>query len=557
MGNYFKKAAVEIYRAAKREKRLIEGKTLGELKEIALQQEGVIQTNLGSVAADSEPMSRSAPHTRNSIDHPFGEDEERLALQAVEYLKEDRIISLDTIIGDGRDGVTARFIMPEQFAQIAYGVKLLFEDTPAAGVVDEPTYTIVFFTDEAFEQNKFRKLLEKDVTVCLWMGEKRGEQVKICRNTTYLGEAKKGIFQFESWRVKVIDRQGIFLHLGARRDHLWIYDLEAERPELQERITGVSGLTATGKTTTLCRKLAKLPRETSEMIGDDGGTLGYDGSYAAFEMGGVYIKTEGLDKEQPEILRAALSADTYLENVAISRYPYMPDFMDTSKTGNGRAVIRRDNLGLASKGLRADRVDYIVMLTRNPLANVISKMTPEQATMQFIYGESIESTGGNPDEAGTFKRVVFLDPFLTGDRLEHALLFYDIIKRNRIKCYLANTGSMGEHEMKVSLRQSLATYSDMLRLQLRFGSEPDHLGYHHPIKSDRSNMDLMNSYPMFRDSELLKRKVANFLKGRREFLKEFEARWGSIPEQIRESLPYRDDQIDFTYLEKESLSYIE
>ena len=146
MGNYFKKAAVEIYRAAKREKRLIEGKTLGELKEIALQQEGVIQTNLGSVAADSEPMSRSAPHTRNSIDHPFGEDEERLALQAVEYLKEDRIISLDTIIGDGRDGVTARFIMPEQFAQIAYGVKLLFEDTPAARVVDEPTYTFVFFT---------------------------------------------------------------------------------------------------------------------------------------------------------------------------------------------------------------------------------------------------------------------------------------------------------------------------------------------------------------------------------------------------------------------------
>ena len=557
MKSYFKKAAVEIYGAAKREKRLIEGKTLDELKEIALQQEGVIQTNLGSVAADSEPMSRSAPHTRNSVDHPFGEEEERLARQAVEYLKEDRIISIDTIIGDGRDGVTARFIMPEQFAQIAYGVKLLFEDTPAARVVDEPTYTIVFFTDEAFEQNKFKKLLEKDVMVRLWMGEKRGEQVKICRNTTYLGEAKKGVFQFESWRVKAIDRQGIFLHLGARRDHLWIYDLETERPELQERITGVSGLTATGKTTTLCRKLAKLPREASEMIGDDGGILGFDGSYAAFEMGGVYIKTEGLDKDQPEILRAALSADTYLENVAITRYPYMPDFMDTSKTGNGRAVIRRDNLGLASKGLRADRVDYVVMLTRNPLANVISKMTPEQATMQFIYGESIESTGGNPDEAGTFKRVVFLDPFLTGDRLEHALLFYDIVKRNRIKCYLANTGSMGEHEMKVSLRQSLATYSDMLRLQLRFGSDPDHLGYHHPIKSDRSNMDLMNAYPMFREHEMLKRKVANFLKGRREFLEEFEAKWGRIPEQIRESLPYRDDQIDFTYLEKENLGYIE
>jgi len=513
--NYFKKVAERIYCGAKNEGRLIEGKTLDALKEIALRQEGVIQTNLGSVAADSEPMSRSAPHTKNSVDHPFGEAEEQLAAQAMSCMKDERVVSIDTIIGDGRDGVTARFLMPGQFSQIAYGLKLLFEDTPAARVVDNPTYTIIFFADEAFELNKFQRLLDKDVMIRLWMGECRGDQVKICRNSSYLGEAKKGIFQFESWRVKKIDRQGIFLHCGARRDNLWVYDLETERPELRKRITGVAGLTATGKTTTLCRKLAKLPRETSEMIGDDGGTLGYDGSYAAFEMGGVYIKTEGLNKDQPEILRAALSGDAFLENVAITKYPYMPDFTETTKTGNGRAVIRRENLGLASRGLRADCLDYIVILTRNPLANVISRLTPEPATMQFIYGESIESTGGNPDEAGTFKRVVFLDPFLTGDCLEHAMMFYEIVKRNRIKCYLANTGTIGEHQIKVSLRQSLATYSDMLGVQLRFDSEPDHLGYHHPIKSDRSNMDMMNACSMFYDHELLKRKVTDFLWGRR------------------------------------------
>lgn len=557
MRNYFKEAAVTIYREAREGGRLLEGLGLDQLKELSLRQEGVIQTNLGSVAADSEPMSRSAPFTKNNVDHIFGEEEERLAQQAIERLRRDRVVSLDTIIGDGRDGVTARFLMPEQYIQIAYGLKLLFEDTPAPRVVEEPTYTLIFFSDDSFERNKVKKLLEKDVTIRLWMGERRGDQVKICRNSTYLGEAKKGVFQFEGWRVKAIDRQGIFLHCGARRDNLWIYDLETERPELQERVTGVAGLTATGKTTTLCRKLAKLPRETSEMIGDDGGTLGFDGSYAAFEMGGVYIKTEGLDENQPEILRAALSADTFLENVAISKYPYMPDFMDLSKTGNGRAVIRRDNLGLASKGLRADRLDFIIMLTRNPLANVISKMTPEQATMQFIYGESIESTGGNPEEAGTFKRVVFLDPFLTGDRLEHAMLFYEILRRNRIKCYLANTGTIGEHEMKVSLRQSLATYSDVMRTQLRIGSEPDHLGYHYPIKSDRSNMDLMNASPMFRDRELLRRKVSDFLKGRRLALEQFESKWGTIPDEIRESLPYREDQLRFSFSEKDNHHFVE
>ncbi len=545
MENYFKKAAEKIYHEAKNEGRLLEGLSLDQLKEIALRQEGVIQTQLGSVAADSEPMSRSAPHTKNNIDDPFGEEEEELALQAVEYLSRERIISLDTIVGDGRDGVTARFIIPEPYAQLAYALKLLFENTPAPRVVENPTYTIIYFTDEAFEANKKKKLIDKDITVRLWMGEKRGDQVKICRNTIYMGEAKKGVFQFESWRVKMIDKSGLFLHCGARRDYLWVYDLEADRPELKEIVTGVAGLTATGKTTTLCRKLAKMPRERSEMIGDDGGTFGFDGSYAAFEQGGLYVKTEGLDESQPEILRAALSPDCFLENVAISRYPYMPNFHDTSKTGNGRAVITRANLELASQGLRADKVDYIIILTRNPLMNVISKLTPEQATMQFIYGESIESTGGNPEEAGKFKRVFFLDPFIAGNRLEHAMIFYDIIRKNRIKCYLANTGTIGQEEIKVTLRQSLATYNDLLRVQLRFSFEPDHLGYHYPIKSDRANLDLMVAYNLFPDKELLKKKVRDFLKGRQAYLEAFEAKYGRIPEHIRESLPYREDMISF------------
>jgi len=125
--NFFKAAAVKIYEQARREKRLIEGCTLEEIKRLAVRQDGVIQTQMGSVAADSEPMNRSAPHTRNSIDHPFGEPEERLAAQAVDVLSRERVISLDTIIGDGRDGVTARFLIPEPYAQLAYGLKLLFD----------------------------------------------------------------------------------------------------------------------------------------------------------------------------------------------------------------------------------------------------------------------------------------------------------------------------------------------------------------------------------------------------------------------------------------------
>jgi phosphoenolpyruvate carboxykinase (ATP) len=535
--NPFIKAARQIYLEAKNDGRLAEGRSLDDLKQIALTQEGVIQTQTGSLAVDSEPMSRSAPHTSNNIDSPFGEKEEILAAEAVDVLRREKIISLDTIVGDGRDNVTARFIIPFQYAHLAYGLKMLM-DSPASRVVEQPTYTIIYFTDDAFEYNKAKKLKDKDITVRLWMGDRRGEQVKICRNTVYLGEGKKGIFQFENWRVKAIDKQGIFLHSGARRDFLWTYNLETERPELMEIVTAVSGLTATGKTTTLCRKFSRMPRESSEMIGDDGGILGFDSSYAAFEMGGLYVKTEGLDESQPEILRAAGSRDAYLENVAITKYPYTPDFKDISKTGNGRAIVTRDNLEIASRSLRADRTDFIIILTRNPLVNVISKLTPEQATMQFIYGESIESTGGNPEEAGKFKRVFFLDPFVAGNRLEHAMIFYDIIKRNRIKCYLANTGAIGNPETKVSLRQSLSAYNDLLRNQIRFSFEPDMIGYHYPIMCDRANLDLMNAQSLFKERTLLRKKINNFFEGRRLFLEEFEGKYGNIPQSIRDALPY-------------------
>jgi phosphoenolpyruvate carboxykinase (ATP) len=170
--------------------------------------------------------------------------------------------------------------------------------------------------------------------------------------------------------------------------------------------------------------------------------------------------------------------------------------------------------------------------------NVISRLTPEQMTMQLIYGESIESSGGNPEEAGTFKREFFLDPFATGDRLEHAMIFYEVAKKNNIKCYLANTGAIGQDEINVDLRQSLSSYNDVLRNVMIFSSEPDHLGYHFPVRCDRANLDYMRAAPLFPDKALLAKKVEDFLRGRREYLERFESEYGQIPAHIKDSLPH-------------------
>ena len=114
------------------------------------------------------------------------------------------------------------------------------------------------------------------------------------------------------------------------------------------------------------------------------------------------------------------------------------------------------------------------------------------------------------------------------------------MKKNGIQCYLANTGSIGPAETKVTLRQSLAAYNDLVRTQLRFSQDRDLMGYRYPIKCDRANLDEMTAQRFFTDPERTRRQVEDFFRGRRSFLEEFEGRYGRIPAPIRESLPYEE-----------------
>jgi len=534
----FIEAPRRIYEEAKKDGRLIEGLSLEELKLFTLKQEGVVTTGMGSVAAYSDPMSRAAAKTKNSIDHEFGEEERQLANQAIEILRKYKVVSLDFPVGK-TDEITGRLLVSEDYSQLAYATRLLFGEG-SERIVEYPTYQIVLFTDNNFERNKkIKDVREKDVTIRLWMEKDRREQVKIGRNTTYFGEVKKGVFTFEDWRVKAIDKEGIFLHAGVRRDKLWTYNYKTKKPELEEKITAISGLTATGKTSLLCRKSGRMPREKSEMVGEDGGTFRFDGSFCAFEKSGVYAKTDSIDRVHPEILSASLAEEAYLENVSLRQYPYIPNFSNVSLTKNSRAVVLRENLGIASEEIDVDRIDNIALLTRNPLINAISWLkTPEQATMQEIYGESIQSSGGVEVEAGKPIREFFLDPFVVGDRLEHAMIFYDFLKKNdHINCYLLNTGTIGQDGIDITLRDTLAILNDLLRERMKFSPNPDSLGYFYPIKCDRANLDKLTASDNF-EPEVYEKRIKEFLTGRQLYLEEFKSKWGEIPENIKESLRY-------------------
>jgi len=207
-------------------------------------------------------------------------------------------------------------------------------------------------------------------------------------------------------------KTGIFLHAGPGEITSG-FTIWKRRGRNSSRRSRPSRADRHGKDHNALPPLARLPGKVSDMIGDDGGIFGHDGNYTAFEIGGLYVKTEGLERvsrrssgqpgpgtpswktwRSPSTLTCRISRT--------SARPVTPGHRHAEKPRNRQ------------QGAPRRQIDRIIMLSRNPMLNVVSKLTPEQATMQFIYGESIESTGGNPEEAGSFMRVFFSTLSLRG-----------------------------------------------------------------------------------------------------------------------------------------------
>jgi len=453
----FVQTADRIRKRAMEEGRLSDNPSDQVLRALVEKEPGIKKTIYGNYVAESEPTSRSAMFTKNSVDHTFGEQELRLLAQCEEALAKERLISVDRIVANENSGTTVRLIVPERFAHVACGGKNLF--IPAKGEVEQPTYQIIFFADEAFETNKSKPLPQKDITIRLAMLDD-GRYVKVIRNGNYIGEYKKGVFAAEDWFVKT-KRGGIFLHAGCREDYL-----QSVHGDYRLSRTLLVGLSANGKTTTTCRILARKGKERSWLIQDDGGTLMPDGSFHGFEAGGVFVKTESVNPgEQPEIYYGLLKPDTICENVYVTEDGDF-DFYNFEITSNGRAVVLRRDFMHASSYIDVDRIDNLILITRGPLIPAISKLTCEQAVALMILGQAMESSAGDPTQAGRIRSEFFYDPFVAGSLAEHANIFYEIVKGlPYMNYYLINTGGVGEgeHYGDIRLEFTMGIMDSLLR----------------------------------------------------------------------------------------------
>jgi len=453
----FAKAVDRIKRKAKDEKRLLYNPSDEELRALVEKEPGVRKTVYGNFVAESEPTSRAAMSTRNSVDSPFGEEELELLAQCEEALGKERLICIDRIVGNEKSETVVRLIVPERFAHVAYGGKNLF--LPVKKEVKEPAYQIVFFADKAFETNKSKPLPQKDITIRLAMLED-GRVIKIVRNSNYIGEYKKGVFAAEDWVAKT-KRGGIFLHAGCREDYL-----QSVHGNYRTIRTLFLALSANGKTTLTCRILARKEREKSWLIQDDGGVLMPDGSFHGFEAGGVFVKTENINPgEQIEIYYGLLKPNSMAENIHVTEDGEI-DFYNFERTSNGRAVIKRKDFMHAASYIDVPRVDNLILIARGPVIPAISKLTLEEAVALMIDGRAMESSAGDPTQAGRIRSQFFYDPFAVGDRAEHANRFYEILEGlPHINYYLMNTRGIGEgsHYKEIRLEYTLAILDSLFR----------------------------------------------------------------------------------------------
>lgn len=350
-------------------------------------------TEFGSPAYVSEQRSRCSDRTKNSIDDEFDEDDHAHVETALEYARTHEMVCIDRRIGRHPEHTyVGRYYVSKRYARIALAVTNLFEPAEAG---ETPDFLTVQVPDA--DEIAIRVLPETGVTAVL--------------GSDYSGEAKKSFLRLFMRRAK--EAGGLGLHAGSKR-----VTLETDAGDLEDVGQVFLGLSATGKSTLTAHGLWLDAPESATMLQDDVCALLSDGTVAGSEGNGLYIKTIGLDRdEQPAMYDAATHESAILENVAVDDDGTV-DFDSGEHTTNGRAVILREHLSSAGEDIDLERVDQVFFITRNPVMPPVAKLSPEEAAVAFMLGESIQTSAGDPSKAGESIRVVGTNPFIIGSEGE-------------------------------------------------------------------------------------------------------------------------------------------
>ncbi|MBN1917758.1 MAG: phosphoenolpyruvate carboxykinase [Verrucomicrobia bacterium] len=416
-------------------KKLIANPSDAELREMCLRQDGKI-TQFGNIAVISRVRNRSAKFTEVIWDKLDADDRETLT-EAFRAIEEKTIIQLDkTMCTDKRFKKACRLYVDAKFARLP----LMWGSTLFAGEDGEPDFITIALPD--WRERRVYVFPDRGITIVL--------------GSDYKGEIKKSMLRQIMYTVKQQNCLG--LHAGSKILRIRKGGDGADARRLHDVGFLFFGLSGTGKTSLSCHHHWLRWPEGVVIRQDDVVILEPTGRAAGTEAC-YYIKTEGLrPDDQPLLYAAAISPRAILENVQVSGENNVVNFDDASLTSNGRAMVNRHDIAFTDGSVDLDAVHNLVFITRHfHIVPPVMKLSPEWGAAAFMLGESVETSAGDPTQAGKSKRVVGTNPFIVGSEADEGNIFLDILRKNPgMQCYLLNTGWVGgEHRgVKISVKDS-------------------------------------------------------------------------------------------------------
>ncbi|HID94923.1 MAG TPA: phosphoenolpyruvate carboxykinase (ATP) [Candidatus Latescibacteria bacterium] len=484
---------MEILGFALRPKAIIDNPTDAELRQMALNQGGII-TQFGNIALITRIRSRSAKFTEIIL-RDLNQAERELLGQVFDAIRTKVMIQLDrTMCMNPGFKIACRIYVDAEYARLP----LMWGNTLFPSEEKDPEFVTIVLPD--WPDRRVLVFPESGLTIVL--------------GSDYKGEIKKSMLRKLMYQVK---KQGCLgLHAGSK-----ILQIRRDG-NLRDVGFLFFGLSGTGKTTLSCHshwlrypERVIIRQDDVVVLQPDGRCVGTEDSY--------YIKTDGLEPDtQPLLYAASISPRAILENVKVHPNGKV-DFFDQSLTSNGRAMVKRSDVAFTDDRIDLDKVDNIIFITRRyDIVPPIARLSPEWAAAAFMLGESIETSAGDPEQAGKSKRVVGTNPFIIGSEAEEGNRFLEIMRNNPdIQCFLLNTGWVGGERsgVKISIKDSVKIIEMIARGEIRWREDPI-WGYEIPAEIpgiDMSRFDLENHYTKDRLQE-----VATLLREeRREWLKQF------------------------------------
>lgn len=375
--------------------------------------------------------------------------------------------------------------------------------------------------------------------------------LNIALGTDYMGEDKKGFLRQAMWTA---DRLGMLgLHSGSK-----IVTVRDSTNTLKTYGVFLFGLTATGKSTWSCHQLGLDHKkgEKTFVTQDDIVFLQNDGSALGSENN-FFVKTDVEKEYQESMYNALIDRSAYYENVMIKADGSV-DFLDESLTANGRSVLQRKKLLVEIGGKKIpiftksinlpslDELDGLIfafITRRNTIMTFAQELSPEQAVLAYLWGESTHSFASQPAKAGESVRIVGTDPFIVGSRAAKVNRFYEIIMSlvsrypGKVKFMQYNTGGMGEiiettetgGKLNKQLIRKVKRVPIQLMAQIQRGDlrrtnsyEKGMLGTMEIVKTEGRSLDEWN-IRHFYDKDRIDQYIKELVAGRRAFTEEIAA----------------------------------